>query len=115
MLLESLTRLRENGVRFREILSVLGKYGLADWLGTSRARWLRKRLVTPQGEGLDGFGHEERVRLALQELGTTFIKLGQMLGTRPELVGPSLATELGKLQARAPADPIDAVRRTIEA
>ena len=94
---------------------MLGKYGLADWLGTSRTKWLREQLVTPQGERLDQFGHEERIRLALQELGTTFIKLGQMLSTRPELVGPSLATELGKLQAAAPADPADVVRHTIEA
>ncbi len=115
MLLESLGRLRENGARLREILGVLGKYGLADWLETSRAGWLQKRLVTPRGERLDQFGSEERIRMAFQELGTTFIKLGQTLGTRPDLVGQSLATELSKLQSAAPADPADAVRRTVEA
>ena len=115
MLLESLGRLRENAVRLREILSVLGKYGRADWLGTSRVGWLREHLVTSGGEGLDGFWHEERIRLALQELGTTFVKLGQMLSTRPDLVGPSLATELSKLQSAARADSANVVRRTIEA
>ncbi len=115
MLLRSLTRLRENQARLREILLVLGKYGLADWLGTSRASWLRKWLVTPNGQRLDQLGREERIRLALLELGTTFVKLGQMLSTRPDLVGQELATELSKLQSGTPPDPIDVVRRTIEA
>lgn len=115
MWLESLARVQGNEARLREILSVLGKYGLADWLGTSRADWLRKRLVNRRGERLDQFGREERIRLALLELGTTFIKLGQMLSTRPDLVGRGLAAELGKLQSDAPADPADVVRRTIEA
>ena len=115
MWLESLARLRENEARLREILTVLGKYGLADWLGASRAGWLRRRLVSHDGQRLDRFGHEERIRLALLELGTTFVKLGQMLGTRPDLVGVPLAAELSKLQAGTPADPIDVVRRTIKA
>lgn len=115
MLLESLAQLKENEARLREILLVLGKYGLADWLGTSRASWLRKRLVTPQGERLDRLGRDERIRLALLELGTTFVKLGQMLSTRPDLVGSTLAGELSKLQSSTPADPIDVVRSTIEA
>jgi ubiquinone biosynthesis protein len=115
MLLDPLTRLHENETRLREILTVLGKYGLADWPGISRVSWLRKRMVTTKGEQLDQLGQEERIRLALQELGTTFIKLGQMLSTRPDLVGLPLATELSKLQAGVPADPADVVRRTIKA
>lgn len=115
MLLESLARLQENEARLREILFVLGKYGLADWLGASRVGWLRKWLVTPGGERLDRFCREERIRLALLELGATFVKLGQMLSTRPELVGPALAAELSKLQSSTPAQPIEVVRRTIDA
>ena len=71
-------------------------------------------MVTPKGEPLDRFGRDERIRMALQELGTTFIKLGQMLSTRPDLVGVPLATELSKLQAGTHADPIEVVRRTIK-
>ena len=55
------------------------------------------------------------MRLAFTELGTTFIKLGQMLSTRPDLVGPEMARELAHLQTAAPADPPDTVRATIEA
>jgi ubiquinone biosynthesis protein len=55
------------------------------------------------------------VRLALTELGTTFIKLGQMLSTRPDLVGPEMAGELAHLQINTPADPPATVRATMEA
>lgn len=46
-----------------------------------------------------------RIRLVLQELGTTFIKLGQTLSTRPDLVGDEIAAELSKLQDDNP--PVD--------
>ncbi len=87
MLLHSLVRIKENEARLRQILFVLGKYGLADWLGASRGGWLRRWLVTHQGQRLDQFGREECIRLVLLDLGTTFIKFGQVLSTRPDLVG----------------------------
>jgi ubiquinone biosynthesis protein len=52
--------------------------------------------------------------MALSELGTTFIKLGQMLSTRDDLVEPAAIEELKKLQADTPPDPPDAVRATLE-
>ena len=54
------------------------------------------------------------MRMALTELGTTFIKLGQILSTRPDLVGPEMAAELTKLQADTPADDPAQVIATIE-
>jgi ubiquinone biosynthesis protein len=114
MLFDSLTRMQENAGRLREILTVLGKYGLADWLARSRVRWLRKLLVTAEARRIGQLRHEERIRLALLELGTAFVKLGQMLSTRPELVGPELADELSKLQSSTPADPPEVVRATVE-
>ena len=58
---------------------------------------------------------EERVRLTLTQLGTTFIKFGQMLSTRDDLVGSDLAVELSRLQSKTPADPPESVRRMIRA
>ncbi len=55
-----------------------------------------------------------RIRLALQELGTTFIKLGQMLSTRPDLVGDDIANELSKLQDDVPPVDIEIIKSTIE-
>jgi ubiquinone biosynthesis protein len=52
--------------------------------------------------------------LALTELGPTFIKLGQLLSTRPDVVGGNLAQELSSLQAEVPGDPPDMVRFTVE-
>lgn len=57
----------------------------------------------------------ERIRLSLQELGTTFIKLGQMLSTRPDLVGDDIAAELTKLQGDVPPVDLEIIKSTIEA
>ncbi|HTQ11231.1 MAG TPA: AarF/ABC1/UbiB kinase family protein [Fimbriimonadaceae bacterium] len=51
----------------------------------------------------------ERLRLALEELGPTFIKLGQMLSTRPDLLPPDYIVELSKLQDHAPTVPYDEI------
>ena len=61
--------------------------------------------------GVDG----ERLRGALTELGTTYIKFGQMLSLRPDLVGEDVANELSKLQATVPADPPGVAQRNAEA
>lgn len=55
-----------------------------------------------------------RIRLALQELGTTFIKLGQMLSTRPDLVGDEIAAELTKLQDDVPPVDLEIIKSTIK-
>ena len=66
------------------------------------------------GTALARHSRETRIRLALTELGPTFIKLGQILSTRPDLVGVELADELTLLQDDVPADTPEVVRRTIE-
>jgi ubiquinone biosynthesis protein len=113
MKLNFFARTGRNIDRLREIMTVLAKYGLADWLGRVDARWARSILRRSGTEELAGKSAAERVRLALAELGTTFIKFGQVLSTRPDLVGPEMADELAKLQTSAPADPIEVVRKTI--
>ena len=115
MILASITRLDRNARRLNEILSVLGRYGLADWFGNLPYDWIQKRLVAFDGQRLGGLTKEARIRLALIELGTTFIKLGQMLSTREDLVGPTFAAELKQLQDRTPPDPPEVVRQTVAA
>jgi ubiquinone biosynthesis protein len=114
MNLTAIPQLARHANRVREILTVLAKYGLADWvsrLDLGFAKWLHRGAT---GRKLADLTTETRLRLALIELGTTFIKLGQMLSTRPDLVGPKLAQELSKLQDNAPADPPPVVRSTLE-
>lgn len=95
-------RLRSMG-RARQIVSVLARYGFRDF---AQATGL-DRLVD---RGLQLIGREGdknqaplpttvRIREALEELGPTFVKVGQILSTRPDLIPPDLAEELSKLQS----------------
>jgi ubiquinone biosynthesis protein len=115
MKFNALTRLERNVHRAGEIIGVLAKYGLADWVKGLNFSWIQDRIRSIDGQHIPELKIEERVRLAFTELGTTFIKLGQMLSTRPDLVGPEMAQELAHLQIAAPADPPDMVRAAIEA
>jgi ubiquinone biosynthesis protein len=111
----ALTRLEHDTRRAGEIIGVLAKYGLADWVKGLNFSWIQDRIQSVDGQHIPDLKIEERVRLAFIELGTTFIKLGQMLSTRPDLVGPEMAEELARLQIADPADPPETVRATIEA
>ena len=110
MRISSIPQIYRHGYRSTEILAVLSRYGLADWLGR-----LGLQPKAPDGAAIARYGWETRVRLALGELGPTFIKLGQVLSTRPDLVGIRLADELRHLQTDVPADSPELVRRTLEA
>ncbi|HUL10654.1 MAG TPA: AarF/UbiB family protein [Methylococcaceae bacterium] len=110
-----LTRLDRNVHRVGDIIGVLAKYGLADWVKGLDVPWIQERIRSVDGQHIPDLKIEERVRLAFTELGTTFIKLGQMLSTRPDLVGPEMAGELAHLQTAVPADPPATVRATIKA
>jgi ubiquinone biosynthesis protein len=115
MLLEHLTRTESNARRLAEITALLVKYGLADLLANMRhMEWFRKHLTTKHFEELTNVTHEARIRLVLTELGTTFIKFGQVLSTRPDIVGMPLADELTKLQTATPADPPEVVAALIQ-
>src|SRR6185503_18949881 len=59
-------------------------------------------------------GGPESLRTALQELGTTFIKLGQILGTRSDLLPENYIAALSALQDRLPPVPLDVVRTVLE-
>ena len=107
------TRFDRNAKRVGEILAILGRYGLADWLSGLNYEWLQGRFVSFDGERLGKLTQEARIRLALTELGTTFIKLGQMLSTRADLVGPDLAAELGQLRSHTPPDAPDIIKESI--
>ncbi len=114
MKLSSLPQFSRNTKRFTEIVSILGKYGLANWISESDPDFLKGLFKSADGVNLSELTENVRIRLALTELGPTFIKLGQILSTRADLAGPELADELVKLQSDTPADPPEAVRATIE-
>jgi len=92
--------------RYRQILAVLFKYGfgdLIDRLNIDQYLEIGRQLIAPKGrERIDRLSRAERVRLAVEELGPTAIKLGQMLSTRPDLVAVEFLEEFAKLQDRVP-------------
>ena len=93
---------------------MLIKYGLARWLHGTEWEPARRLLTSHTGENLTDQPFPVRVRMAMTDLGTTFIKLGQVLGTRPDLVGPEVAHELSRLQSGTPADPPDVAVATVD-
>ena len=84
-----LSQLVRNTGRFSEVVSILAKYGFAGWLEGTGAGWARKLLRDSPVHELGQDSPEARVRKALIELGTTFVKLGQVLSTRPVAVSQS--------------------------
>ena len=112
--LERRRRRRRNTHRFRQIASVAVRYGLADQLRKMPGRRMQQWLRGSAGQSIVDLSTPVRIRLALSELGTTFIKFGQMLSTRPDLVGQDVAAELTHLQSQTPPDPSGAAEATIQ-
>ena len=91
--------------RFRLIVHTVWYFGLVNLLdGQLRHPLLRKLLsCLPESKETLEYSNAVRLRLALENLGPIFVKLGQVLSTRPDVVGPEYAFELAKLQDRVPA------------
>ena len=101
--------------RSRQIADVLARHGLGYLVGVFGL----ERFV-PFHRGLLGhprrpqpYTRPEHVRMALEELGTTFIKLGQILSTRADLLPPEYQAELAKLQDAAPPVPWEVIEETL--
>ena len=112
--LTSIPRLARGLGRLVEISRTLTKYGLADALARLDYRFVKRWTKGTELDRLSAETRDARIRLALTALGTTFIKFGQVLSTRRDLVGPDLAAELAKLQSHVPADAFSVTRATIE-
>ena len=101
--------------RIKDIALILGKHGfhqVADALQAPVRTRFRKLFKWEQREFVQ---QPERLRMALEELGPTFIKFGQVLSTRPDLVPVSYIEELGKLQDDVAAESFEDVRAVLEA
>jgi len=120
--------------RLREISAVLVRHGFGEivarvGLGGAKARpSVPPPPLTPLTEGLEVPSYEhahgeeekqrvsgaERMRFVLQDLGPTFIKLGQILSTRQDVLPDSLILELKKLQDNVPAVPFAEIKAVVE-
>lgn len=104
--------------RYREIVDVMIRHGfgyLVERFGLRPFRSLRERLLgRPIKEKLLKLSEAERLRLALEELGPTFIKFGQILSTRHDLISEEYIRELSKLQDRVPPFEYEEAKKMIE-
>ncbi|MDT8420001.1 MAG: AarF/ABC1/UbiB kinase family protein [Desulfuromonadales bacterium] len=105
--------------RYRQVLGVLIKYGyghVIEELNINYYLELGKRIVTlgAKTQDIERLTQPERLRLAMEELGPTFVKLGQILSTRPDLVPKEYTEEFRKLQDKVPAVDFQQIRQQIE-
>jgi ubiquinone biosynthesis protein len=113
-----LLRLRPRHIsRYREIVGVFARHGFGaviTQLGLDARLDVPRRFFRRGDEEIEHIAPAVRLRLALEELGPTFIKLGQIASTRPELVPPSVSRELTNLQDNVPAAPWEEIRPQLE-
>ena len=98
--------------RSRQIIGVLIKYGLDYFIDRSKIGVLSKIRRRPKN--YQELTLPERLRSALEELGPTFIKFGQILSTRPDFLPPAFIKELAKLQDQVPSFGAVQARETVE-
>ena len=95
-------------MRYRQIIGIIVKYGFDNIIDAMNIdHYIESGLqlipfVTVH-EKVERLSNNPRIRMTLEELGPTFIKMGQVLSSRPDLVPPDLLNELSKLQDHVPA------------
>lgn len=117
VLWETLNAARDLG-RLHDIASILIRYGFSDIvrrMGMANALERAGKVLHWKEVGeLARLEQPERVRRALEEMGPTFIKLGQILATRMDLFSPEWIAEFEKLQDRVPSVPFAQIRQQLQ-
>ena len=92
--------------RYNQILRVLVRYGFGDLVSymeeQKRFGWLRKLLPKSFRKTASKYSKYEKMRMVCEELGPTFVKFGQILSNRPDLLPTGLVSEFEKLQDSVP-------------
>ena len=115
----SLARKVQNAVRLSEVMHVLVRHGFADILARMRViegapTKIMQALKLIGSEPDKPISQGQRLREALVELGPTFVKLGQILSTRPDIIGVPISKALQDLQDKVPTVPFDEIRKVFE-
>lgn len=105
--------------RYRQILAILFRYGFGDLIELLKIdQYIEIGLQLFSKDRRDHYeklSRPQRVRMAFEELGPTYIKFGQILSTRPDLIPVRYTKELAKLQDAVPSFDFSQVRQTVEA
>ncbi len=113
----SITRKYRHVVRYRQILGIIFRYGfgnIIDALNIEQYIEIGLKLISKtSNEKIEKLSGNERIRMIFEELGPTFIKLGQIVSSRPDLVPADLVNELTKLQDKVPPFKFDKVEAII--
>ncbi|ACM20670.1 quinone biosynthesis kinase AarF, putative [Geotalea daltonii FRC-32] len=102
--------------RYRQIVKVLVKYGLEhllEYFNLSQLAAMSRKVLRRKASTIAQYSPAERMRLAFEELGPTFIKLGQLLSTRPDVIPRSFVDEFSKLQDNVPSFPFEEAKTQI--
>lgn len=111
---------RRHAERYRHIVRTLVRHGLGGVVGPVDVGGRIRQRVPGLGRSLDPGRDALRrsrpvhLREALEELGPAFVKLGQILSTRADLLPPAYIVELERLQDQVPSEPFDQIRQTVE-
>lgn len=108
--IEYINRYREIAINF----SSAGFGFLVEELGLDELLSLPKRIILRQAKNDEEKSRGERIRIFIEEMGTTFIKLGQIASTRPDLIPKDIIDELEKLQSNVPPFDFEDVKKVIE-
>lgn len=100
--------------RFDEILRIFRKYDIDKVLGQTTRNKISPFRSGAENKELLKEDFPERLRLMFQELGTTFIKFGQLLSSRPDLVGERISEELSQLHDDNPPRDYEEIKEMIE-
>jgi ubiquinone biosynthesis protein len=104
--------------RYRQIVGALIKYGFEDLTGTLKIEEYfemgLEMISRKRRERVERLTRAERVRMALEELGPTFVKLGQILSTRPDLIPVEFVREFERLQDDVAPFAYDDVKQIVE-
>jgi len=103
--------------RYWDIVRVLSQYGFdnaLEMLGLSDMAARGRHLFRRGTLDLSRYSSAERMRMALEELGPTFVKLGQILSTRPDIIPAAFVVEFEKLQDHVASFSFDDLRAQIE-
>lgn len=102
--------------RSKQVAEILVKYGLDELFGrTHTNNWLSEAINIKLNADKDWETRSiyERIRMAIEELGTTYIKLGQILSNRTDILPEAMIAELKKLQDKVEVQKIDVAQKLL--